>query len=189
MEPQRSRKYQFDLIATPLFLLCLVGVGWYSFKLVRTLTIASQMSNWASAESKLQYCFMGKKLHQSGEHRRSVSYVPRVLYKYKVGSTVHSSESFMLMDPTFRSEAAGWEYLKNMVGIERSCQYPHCPWVKVYYDPQRPERAVLLRELLLWRTIVWHLVYILGLGIFAIGGVMAMRNPYYRKAATRQSPI
>lgn len=184
----RPGRYQFDAITTPLLVLCLVGMGWFGVKLVRTFIIAAQMPGWEETSATLEHCRSAKQVHTSGDHRRTVMHKPAVSYRYRVEGVTRRGTTFRLVSRTFRSEEDFWENMQKTVGIGSPCTHPDCPPVKAYYDPERPERVVMVKGIPLLRTLGWHAVPIVGLGFLAMGCLMAMRNPHYRSSRAERRP-
>lgn len=114
-----------------LFVLVLGGLGVY-------LIIHSQRSKQKAAKSQTWPRVKGvitETRISSQEHNETLRYTPVVVYTYEVGDKIYESRQI-----TFGS---GVEFGSRQKAAEYLADYPVDGEVSVYYNPEKPDEAVL----------------------------------------------
>lgn len=130
LDPESSRRITLFVLIPFFGFLALLGVAL----LVATqVQVRSEQASfdWSRAEGKIE---ASEVIERPTPTRRLVTFEPRVTYSYRVGETEHRSERIGFGDHFVTSRAEAEAIIAT---------YPIGRVVEVYYDPARPEAAIL----------------------------------------------
>lgn len=120
-------------------LICLaVGAG-FGIYLVWTLVQQSAAGRWRAASAEIL---------QSDTEEDADGWGPRVRYAYTVNRTRHTSDRLYFYLCNRSSERDARRHIEP---------YPLGGRTTAYYNPRKPEEAVLDRRVPLWRSVFWVL--------------------------------
>jgi hypothetical protein len=177
MGKSKIKSYGFDPLSFVILIGCLFLVGWGGLKLAGKLSLGRKLSGWEVTTAAPDYIRLVKVVLHSGEQRRKVLYKPEISYVYSVDGIRYRASRFMLVDRAFSSEKKAWAFLDEKFAIQEPCALADCPSIEAYYNPKRPQQAILVREYSLFRIVAIYSVFIVGYGFFALGCVLALRKP------------
>ena len=120
---------------------------------------------WPAIQGTITSSHVHKETRTDSDHRTSTTYYPKVQYQYQIEGRQYSGNRI-----NFGGETGGMKWLAQRA-VDR---YPSGKTVRVYYDPQNPEYAIL-ESGITWGSI---LTFFFGLVFFGVG-VICLRA--YRK--------
>ncbi|QIF01471.1 DUF3592 domain-containing protein [Roseimicrobium sp. ORNL1] len=155
-------------IFTLLFILA--GLGLLVLGVVRYRE-GKASNSWTEVPAKVESADMGRTKNKTAGSR----YHAHVTYTYEVQGVSYTSRRVGLAGQESGSENHAQSLLK---------QYPVGSTVKAYYDPTRPEKAVLIRGV---GSSVWT-VFVVGLVFLGMGGYLTLRGLTRLFAGAKASP-
>ncbi|RBP40386.1 uncharacterized protein DUF3592 [Roseimicrobium gellanilyticum] len=144
----------------------LAGLGLIVLGVVR-FKEGKASNGWTEVPAKVQSAEMGKTRKKSSGYR----YHAHITYTYEVQGVPYTGRQVGLAGQGSGSQSHAQKLLK---------QYAAGSSVKAYYDPARPENAVLIRGV---GSSIW-VVFVVGT-IFVIMGLYLMLRGLMRVAAAR----
>lgn len=155
-------------IFTLLFILA--GLGLLVLGVVR-YTEGKASNSWTEVPAKVESADMGRTKNKTAGSR----YHAHVTYTYEVKGVSYTSRLVGLAGQESGSESHAQKLLK---------QYPVGSIVKAYYDPGRPEKAVLIRGV---GSSVW-VVFVVGVVFLGMGAYLTLRGLTRLFAGAKASP-
>jgi uncharacterized membrane protein len=147
-------------------ILILTGLGLVVLGVVRVKEgLAS--NDWTEVAAKVQSTELAKTRKKSGSYR----YHAHITYQYEVQGVPYTGRQVGLAGQGSGSES----HAKKLLG-----QYANGTTVKAYYDPAKPENAVLIRGV---GSSVWVL-FLVGFVFVVMGGYLTFRKPTTRTAGS-----
>jgi hypothetical protein len=145
----------FAIIATPFIVICCV----LAMLIVRANRTVQASKDWPMTEGRILSSGVSKHTHSS----RITYHTPLISYEYKVNGKLHKSRRIRV------SAGMGYGSAKMAQAIVE--RYPEGSTQSVYYDPAKPEMAVLERDASeANRVMTWAILFLLFmLTITAIG--------------------
>jgi hypothetical protein len=143
-------------IFTLLFILA--GLGLLVLGVVRYKE-GKASNHWTEVSAKVESSDVGRTKNKTAGYR----YHAHVTYTYEVRGVSYTSRRVGLAGQESGSESHAQKLLK---------QYPVGGTVKAYYDPARPDKAVLIRGI---GSSVW-VVFVVGLVFLGMGAYLTLRG-------------
>ncbi len=149
-----------------VFIFGIIGVAML-FVYFRSKKKVEESQNWSAVQGYITKSYIRRETDTDSDGDRSTSYFPEVLYTYEFHGQEYTGDKISFGGKTGSSHH---KKAQNFLA-----QYPVGQGVTVYYDPNNPEDAVLVR------TAVGKLILIIGiiftliaLASLCFGGVNAL---------------
>jgi hypothetical protein len=122
-----------------IFCLVFVGMGvWMLVKLFRNLAQAKQSEHWLTTSGKVVSSELDSQANTDDEGYSPTTYIARVCFAYEISGV------------SYQGDCINFNYgmRTSNLRIQQSIveQYPEGSTVTVYYDPEKPNEAVLERK-------------------------------------------
>jgi hypothetical protein len=104
---------------------------------IRNRRKGAESNNWPSAAGSIARTWVGESTSTDEDGFSSTSYTPQVEYQYQVGSNTYTSKKISF--GAIRSYGTQRRAMKDLEA------YPVNAHVQVFYNPQKPDEAVLVR--------------------------------------------
>lgn len=122
-----------------LFCLVFIGMGiWMLVKLIRNLAQARKSEHWLTTTGKIISSDMDALTETNEEGFSTTTYIARVCFSYEISGVPYQGDcinfDYGMRTSNLRIQQAIIE------------QYPEGSSVTVYYDPEKPDQAVLERK-------------------------------------------
>lgn len=162
------------LILIILFCLAFMGIGiGMLIKLVRNFSKARHSKNWLSTTGKIISSELDAQTTADENGYETTTYIANVLFQYVVNES------------TFEGDCINFDYgiRTSNRDLEKSIveQYPVGSQVKVYYDPEDPQQAVLEKRVNnIFTTILVSAVFIL-IGVIVAAVSLGANPPGFLK--------
>lgn len=134
----------------------LAGLGCGAM-LVWSLARQQASKNWPTAKGEI----LESKIEEDSD-----GWIPHVRYRYTFDQQDYTGEQIGFYTPNSGTEAYANQQLTR---------FPVGKAVFVYYNPRKPQEAVLNRKIPLWRPICWLFLTL----IFLIVGVQMLRGEVF----------
>ncbi len=134
-------------------------MGYYGYRLIRK---ARASAGWPAAQGKIESSTVDvekeRERDSDGDIHYKTKYIPNIVYQYQVDGMDFMGDQISFGSTS--SSSPGWAY-------KMRDQYPEGSEVAVYYDPEKPQEAVLQPG----AKGTTYIVLVIGVA-FAITGVL-----------------
>lgn len=163
----------FNLGSSVFWFLLFIGIGlWFLILHLSAAVRCLKSKSWSSVEGTIITSSIDEEVSRDPDSERKINYRLRISYSYEVGGARYVSSRVAF------DESTGYIFTKKETS-KRQARYPTGKQIKVYYDPNKPQRSTLETNMKA------SIIYGLFLSLLWVGGGTALYFlalvPYYLK--------
>lgn len=158
-----------------LFCLAFIGMGvWMLIKLIRNMAQAKQSEHWLTTTGKIISSDLDAQTNTDDEGFSTTTYIAKILFAYEISGVPYQGDC---IDFDYGMRTSNLRIQQAI--IER---YPEGSSVTVYYDPEKPDQAVLERKVNgAFTTLVVAAIFI-SIGIIIAVTSLGVNPPAFLKS-------